>query len=141
MTDLDCAMVFLPTMEQLRLNIKHIAINKSSAELMNNLQDNIMASVGRAPFNIPEEEFDLDDFNLVDTNLTVISDLTYYFTIPQNQLALFILHTESVQEGLAKKACDPQFKFNAFVHELAQRQKRAVADGVPFLIKYGAKGT
>ena len=84
MTDLDCAMVFLPTMEQLRLNIKHIAINKSSAELMNNLQDNIMASVGRAPFNIPEEEFDLDDFNLVDTNLTVISDLTYYFTIPQN---------------------------------------------------------
>ena len=80
----------------------------------------------------------MEDFSLVDTNLTIINDLTFYFTIPQNQLALFILHTESVQEGLARKACDQSFKFNQFVHELAQRQKKAAAEGKQFLVKHGA---
>ena len=90
-------MVFLPTMEQLRLNIKHMCVNtKQSAELLQSMQPQIQNSVSRPPFNIGEQGFDLDEFNLVDTNLTVIGDLSYYFTIPQSQLALFILHTESV---------------------------------------------
>ena len=90
-------MVFLPSMEQLQLNIKHICQEtKQADELLNHLQDKIIKCVKKAPFNIPEHEYDVDYFSLVDTNLTVISDLTYYFTIPQNQLALFILHEESV---------------------------------------------
>ena len=41
-----------------------------------------MQSVAKAPYNIAEHDYDVDEFNLVDTNLTVILDLTYYFTIP-----------------------------------------------------------
>lgn len=96
MVDSDCAMVFLPLMEQLKLNIKSMAPNQTSAELLISLKDSISGSVAKPPYNISEHDFDIDDYNLVDTNLTVISDLSYYFTIPQSQLALFILHTESV---------------------------------------------
>ena len=90
-------MLFLPTMEQLKINIKQICFEqKQASELFAHLQDQIMRSVSKPPFSIAEQDFDLDDFSLVDTNLTVISDLSYYFTIPQTQLALFILHQESV---------------------------------------------
>ena len=66
-------MLFLPTMEQLRINIKQTcAANKHSSELFTSLQDQIMNSVAKPPFNIAEPDFDLDEFNLVDTNLTVI---------------------------------------------------------------------
>ena len=69
----ECAMVFLPTMEQLRLNIKDIcAVGKQASELFAHLHSQIMSSVQRAPFNIREQDFDIDEFSLVDTNLAVI---------------------------------------------------------------------
>ena len=54
MVDTDCAMVFLPLMEQLKLNIKSMAPNQTSAELLISLKDSILSSVTKPPYNISD---------------------------------------------------------------------------------------
>jgi len=69
--------------------------------------------------DIPASCFDLNTFKLIDTNLDTVTDLSWYLTLPPEQLALFILHDSQYALGLQKKQSNAAtFNFNVFVKEL-----------------------
>ena len=104
-------------MAQLKLDIAETAPSKNASQILDKLHTDIQ-SVAEKNFGVPSFQFQLTDYHLVDTNLNSITDLTWYLSFPQEQLALFVMHRDTFEKGKTEKAQDPNFKFNAFIQKI-----------------------
>jgi hypothetical protein len=86
-------MIFMPNMTQMKLDIKNFAPNRQAIDLLEYLRPKIMQT-SEAALDIPQSAFDLRHFHLVDTNMDSVTDLSWYLTLPPEQLALFVMHED-----------------------------------------------
>jgi hypothetical protein len=117
------SMIFMPNMTQMKLDIKNYAPNRQASDILEYLRAKIMQT-SEAALDIPQLAFDLKQFHLVDTNMDSVTDLSWYMTLPPEQLALFVMHDDQYKQGKMQKQTSPEgFNFNAFVKLLMQQQQ------------------
>ena len=108
--DPDHCMLFLPNMSQVTLKLSDLTPSQKADEVIKNARNLYF-----------KHESATKKWHLVDTNFTCLTDLSWHMSLPQNQVALFIMSIHTYRQGQAqKKRLGDKFEFNAFVASLAQ---------------------
>jgi hypothetical protein len=95
----DSCLVFFPDLTKTQVCLKTQVPSMKASDLIQSLSTDL--------------ESPLTSYLLIDTNMTIITDLTFYAGLPQSQVALFIMHKEIYKQGLILKDAEG-FDFRNF---------------------------